>query len=220
MFSYFMYPFINRPTRCIKQSATLIDNIYSNIFEHDILTGIFYTDITDHFPIFYIDYSVPIPCEPSFMLTRQCNIKKNMTKFTTKLTALHSSVILTCEDPHAAFTMFHKEYSKIYDQCFPLRNIKINYRNKKPRLTEALRNSMKTINIPYVISQKHQTVCNVNRYKEYKTKLNRLLKKCERDYYDEKFESYENDLRNLGMWSKKSSIRKKSSKNIWYIYHW
>ena len=173
MFSYFMYPFINRPTRCIKQSATLIDNIYSNIFEHDILTGIFYTDITDHFPIFYIDYSVPIPCEPSFMLTRQCNIKKNMTKFTTKLTALHSSVILTCEDPHAAFTMFHKEYSKIYDQCFPLRKIKINYRNKKPRLTEALRNSMKTKNIPYVISQKHQTVCNVNRYKEYKTKLNR-----------------------------------------------
>ena len=51
MFSYFMYPFINRPTRCIKQSATLIDNIYSNIFEHGILTGIFYTDITDHFPI-------------------------------------------------------------------------------------------------------------------------------------------------------------------------
>ena len=61
MFSYFMYPFINRPTRCIKQSATLIDNIYSNIFEHDNLTGIFYTDITDHFPIFYIDYSVLIP---------------------------------------------------------------------------------------------------------------------------------------------------------------
>ena len=76
MFSYFMYPVINRPTRCIKQSATLLDNIYSNIFEHGILTGIFYTDITDHFPIFYIDHIVPIPCEPSFMLTRQCNIKK------------------------------------------------------------------------------------------------------------------------------------------------
>ena len=28
MFSYVMYPFINRPIQCIKQSATLIDNIY------------------------------------------------------------------------------------------------------------------------------------------------------------------------------------------------
>ena len=29
MFSYFVYPFINRPTRSAKESATLIDNIYS-----------------------------------------------------------------------------------------------------------------------------------------------------------------------------------------------
>ena len=194
MFSYFMYSFINRPTRCIKQSATLIGNIYSKIFKHDILTGIFYTDITDHFPIFYIDYSVPVPCEPSFLLTRQYNIK-DMTKFTRKLTALNSADIHTCEDPQTAFTLFHKEYSKMYDQCFPLKKIKINYRNKKPWLTEALRNSIKTKNNFYVISQKHQTVCNVNRYKEYKTKLNRLLKKCEREHYDEKFESYKNDLR-------------------------
>ena len=151
------------------------------------------------------------------MLTRQCNIKKNMTKFTTKLTALISADILTCEDPQAAFTMFHKWYSKIYDQCFPLRKIKINYRNKKPWLTEALRNFIKTKNKLYVISQKHQTVCHVNRYKEYKTKLDRLSKKCERDYCDEKFESYRNE-KNLGIWLKKSSI-KKSSRNIWYIYH-
>ena len=131
-----------------------------------------------------------------------------MTKFTTKPTALNSSDILTCEDPQAAFTMFHKEYSKIYDQCFPLRNIKINYRNKKPGLTGALGNSIKNKNKLYVISQKHQTVCDVNRYKEYNTKLNRLLKNV-RDYYDEKFESCNNDLRNLGMWLKKSSIKKR-----------
>ena len=75
-----------------------------------------------------------------------------MTKFSTKLTALNSSDILTCEDPQTAFTMFHKEYSKIYDQCFPLKKIKINYRYKKPWLTEALRNSIKTKNKIYVIS--------------------------------------------------------------------
>ena len=40
MFSYFVYPFINRPTRRVKESATLIDNIYSNMIKNDILTGI------------------------------------------------------------------------------------------------------------------------------------------------------------------------------------
>ena len=57
MFSYFVYPFINRPTRRVKERATLIDNIYSNMIKNDILTGIFYTDISDHFPVFYIDIS-------------------------------------------------------------------------------------------------------------------------------------------------------------------
>ena len=142
-----------------------------------------------HRPFSYLLYRLQCPHSlwPSFMLTKQ-SIIENMTKFTTKLTPLNSADILTCEDPQAAFTMFHKEYSKIYDQCFPLRKSKINYRNKKPSLTEALRNSIKSK--LYVISQKHQTVCNVNRYKEHKTNLNRLLKKCKRDYYDEKIESY------------------------------
>ena len=82
---------------------------------------------------------------------------------------MNSADILTCEDLQAAFTMFRKEYSKIYDQSFPLRKLKINYKNKKPWLIEALRNSIKK---EYVISQKHQTVCNVNRYKERQDKFN------------------------------------------------
>ena len=53
MVSYFMYPFFNRPIWHVKESGLLIENIYSNISKHDILTGVFYTDITDHFPILY-----------------------------------------------------------------------------------------------------------------------------------------------------------------------
>ena len=95
--------------------------------------------------------------------------------FTTKVIALNSADIPTCEDPQAAFAMFRKEYNKIYDQCFPLRKIKINYRYKKPWLTKALRNSIKTKNKLCVISQKHQIVCNVNRHKGIQDKFSRLF---------------------------------------------
>ena len=71
MFSYFMYPFINRPTRSVKERATLIDNIYSNMIKNDILTGIFYTDISDHFPVFYIDYSISVQHKPLQVMMRQ-----------------------------------------------------------------------------------------------------------------------------------------------------
>ena len=46
-FSHYCMPLINKPTRGTSGSATLIDIIYTN--------NIMFTDITDHFPIFYIN---------------------------------------------------------------------------------------------------------------------------------------------------------------------
>ena len=53
MLSYGMLPSIVLPTRVAEHSATLIDNIFTNVSQNDIHTsGIFVTDISDHFPIF------------------------------------------------------------------------------------------------------------------------------------------------------------------------
>jgi hypothetical protein len=50
-------PLINKPTRITKDTASLIDNIFSNntISENDI-SGIIPSDISDHLPIFNIHY--------------------------------------------------------------------------------------------------------------------------------------------------------------------
>ena len=52
MFVNAFYPTISKPTRVTKQTATLIDNIITNIHEYSIKSGILYNDISDHFPIF------------------------------------------------------------------------------------------------------------------------------------------------------------------------
>ena len=53
-FSYL--PLITKPTRVTNHSATLIDNIFTNDkITTNSFSGIFSTDISDHFPIFYID---------------------------------------------------------------------------------------------------------------------------------------------------------------------
>ena len=57
MYANSFVPLINRPTRITKSSATLIDNIFSN--DLDGLTNctqcILVTDISDHFPVVYIN---------------------------------------------------------------------------------------------------------------------------------------------------------------------
>ena len=48
-------PVINKPTRIINKSKTSIDQIFTNDFINTkIKTGIFKTDISDHFPIFIV----------------------------------------------------------------------------------------------------------------------------------------------------------------------
>ena len=50
---------INKPTRVKQQSATLIDNILTNSLSDmdHTLQGKTYSDISDRFPVIYIDYS-------------------------------------------------------------------------------------------------------------------------------------------------------------------
>ena len=48
------YPLISKPTRITDQSATLIDNIFTNNLEKDLTSGLFYTHISDHLPLFQI----------------------------------------------------------------------------------------------------------------------------------------------------------------------
>ena len=56
MFSNSFAPLINKPTRVGKSSATIIDNIFTNCRDFESsLSGILYTDESDHYPVFYIN---------------------------------------------------------------------------------------------------------------------------------------------------------------------
>ena len=73
LFSHSFIPYITKPTRITSKSATLIDNIFSTGFtecDNNVLNGILYTDITDHFPVFHIDYSNNTPSQPEFVTKR------------------------------------------------------------------------------------------------------------------------------------------------------
>ena len=55
IFSHSFIPLINKPTRISKNNATVIDHLLTNKFINEkYLTGIVKTDISDHFPVFFI----------------------------------------------------------------------------------------------------------------------------------------------------------------------
>ena len=60
IYSYSFFPLIDKPTRIKLPSATLIDNIFTNIPQQSHVSGILYTDISDHLPTFAINESISL----------------------------------------------------------------------------------------------------------------------------------------------------------------
>ena len=54
MYSYSFLSLITRPTRFTSTSATLIDNIMTNVFNDAIVSGILVSDVSDHLLVFYV----------------------------------------------------------------------------------------------------------------------------------------------------------------------
>ena len=127
MFANHFVPLINKPTRVKETSATLIDNIFTNNVGADSIQGIFYTDISDHFPIFYGCSSLCIDASPQYV-TKRVYSDKNVNKFIGLLQSADWTNVCESNDPQAAYSYFYKEFQDCYLKSFPMLRFKINYR--------------------------------------------------------------------------------------------
>ena len=211
MYSKSLFPLINKPTRIHNESATLIDNIFSNnIFDNKLVNGIFLTDISDHLPVFTIVSDLKIHQALNHIKSRSSSIK-NHSLFTEKLKDTTWDDILQCPDGKLAFTNFHNRILKLFNNCFPLKEITINYSNKKPWLTTGLKKSIKIKNMLYIKAKRNYCKETLDRYKRYKSKLSRLMKISERDYFNNKILSLKDNAKKT--WSViKNIINKQKAK--------
>ena len=51
LYSYGLHPLIIRPTRKTKESATIIDNIFTNELQPVMSSGLIINDLGDHLPL-------------------------------------------------------------------------------------------------------------------------------------------------------------------------
>ncbi len=54
MYSNSLFPVITKPSRITIDTATLIDNIFTNEINYEIVGGLLINDISDHLPVFAI----------------------------------------------------------------------------------------------------------------------------------------------------------------------
>ena len=117
-----MFPLIDRPTRITSSTATLLDNIFTNVLSHKIQSGIFVTELTDHYPIFQSTGTFEIKRKkPQHFTVRSFN-QDNIILFKNRMQLVDWNYSVMCEnDPDLAYNSFHKKFMDIYNDCFPLR---------------------------------------------------------------------------------------------------
>ncbi len=154
----------------------------------------FYTDITDHLPVFTIaKYSLDLNTKNEYSYKRVYS-SKNIADFSNMLHNVEWNSVLSSIGCQEAFTLFYDKFRFCFERCFPVRKIKLGYRNRKKWLSEGLKVSIKNKNKMYVKSIRKPTVDNIKNYKRYKNRLHSLLRKCERDYYDLLLKQCQHDL--------------------------
>ena len=219
MYSHACLPCITKPTRVTRKTASLIDNIFCNKFDIDVVpfTGILYTDISDHFPVFYIDPSAKSKPTPNYFKKRIFSIE-NSKKFANLLCEQDWAKVFSIDDPQEAYTTFSEVFNRIFEQCFPLRTFKCGYRTRKPWLSDGLKISIAIKNKLYFRKQKSKNDEHELIYRKYRNKLNTLIAIAEKEHYDALFSKYKNNLKSSWRVLKDIISKKKTSTSCSRFY--
>ena len=193
MFSYSYAPFINKPTRITEQSSTLIDNIFVNNYNDNTFQGLLFTDISDHFPVFIINKKIKCENINKTLISRDY-CQNNIKHFLERIQQVSWDTGMNVDDTELAYNRFQKLFLEEYELCFPLKTMKVKYKNRKPWLTSGLKTSIKEKDRLYIIQKKKPYLYNKVKYKNFRNKLNNILAKAERKHYDILFNDNKNNL--------------------------
>ena len=212
MLEHGMIPTISKPTRVTKNSATLIDNIFTNIVKNSssVFSGLLYTDLTDHFPIFFIDSSTSLETNDSITYKRVYS-DVNINKFNDRLSKTEWTSVLSASDAQKAYTNFHDIMSNLYNECFPLKEFKLGYLTRKPWLTEGMKRQIKIKNRLYRRYLRSDNLEHHIIYKRFRNVLHNKLHLAEKDHYDKLINDNKHNLKKSWKILKEIINKKKSS---------
>ena len=190
-------PLVTKPTRITHTSATLIDNIYTNVSNFtSIKSGIISADISDHLPVFAFFNKIPNKKEhkgPLKFQYRQIN-DKNLAKVRDDLSSHDWSGVQSVSVDEAFDTIITTVNQSVQVHC-PLKTANISEKNiiREPWMTSGLLKSSKIINKKYrkslycdKLSPEYLNLKNKQRI------FNKVKSKAKYEYYKEQIDLAKN----------------------------
>ena len=199
LLSYSYFPTIIKPTRITDTTATLIDNIYTNVFDvvNNLQTGILYTDISDHLPVFIIQYGQAKT--PQYKnISKRIYSKQAEKGFIDDVSAVDWSSLYDNNDPDWQYNYLMDTINNIYNLHFPIKSCRVKVNSTKtPWITPGILKSIRRKNKLYRLKIKNPTQKNVAKFRNYiyRNKLNHLIRFTKKSYYNDMLNCAQSNVR-------------------------
>lgn len=215
MFSMNMYPLITKPTRITAHSATLIDNIFTNIIDESIISGLLFNDISDHLPVFMVHEANNLKNKNRNSFTyKRVITEQSKLAFKNDLAAQTWENVIIEQDVNRAYNSFVETFIRLYNKNCPIKKYKKNDCAKTPWMTKGLLNACKKKNNLYKQFLKYRTNEAELKYKKYKNKLTSILRENKKEYYTKLLNSKRNDIK--GIWNVLNMVIGRASNSSCY----
>ena len=203
LYSYNFFPTIDRPTRVRVtpqgHSISLIDNIFTNDTSTHIKSGVFFTDLSDHFPIFTFtcSNSHQRPNVQSQFTHKRCLKPNNIKGFKNALSIINWDFVTHDRNPDTAYNNFLTKLINIFNIHCPTLKTKLPKRKIpiKPWVTRGLIKSIQTKDKLYKKYVKKPTIENKTAYTKYRNHLNQLLRCSKKNYITSEIHLHKNNMK-------------------------
>ena len=154
--------------------------------------GILKFTISDHYAIFCISKNVKLSNKNN-VITKRSFCDKNVYNFQCCLkNELWHSIYSAC-GTQLAFTRFQGVIDRLLVNNFKMLTFTMNYNNRHPWMTEALRKQIKIKNAMYADTFHKKDNVLTEKYKKIKNDLKSSLRNKEIEYYSNQLEIHNND---------------------------
>ena len=132
-------------------------------------------------------------CGTDTAVTRRNLSYRNRQRFYESISSVNWEAIYSESDTQTAFGLFHSTLLKHFYKNFPKQTVKIRYNNRKPWLTQGLKDSIRMKNKLYRKYLKVKSVANEMNYRSYRTKLNHKV--AEKQHYSELLNNCQDNIK-------------------------
>ena len=189
------FPLIHKPTRIVKSSASLIDNMYTNYTYDSCNCGILCSDVSDHFPVFCIIDCLSMTDKQSNTVTKRNFNCKNIAKFSRKLSSQNWNNVYNVDDAQIAFSVLQRVIDQLIEEIFPEQTIPVTYKTRLPWLNSELKAAIKARNSLSNLCKQNPT--DKELHKSYKLNRNQVtaqIRNAHITYQSNELDIVKNDI--------------------------